>query len=200
LAREPWSIGETYNFAIGQGNLLVTPLQLAVASAAVANGGTLYKPQLVRSFTDETGKVVAEVPPEAVAQVPVAPEHLQAIREGMRLSVTTGPNVCARPDISGLEIAGKTGTAEYPELIDPNKVEYDPANIRIRSHSWFVGFAPYDNPQIEVLVLIEGSGDLYDGSATLTVPAVTEIMQAYFGTVPPQASLEPILNYKQACH
>jgi penicillin-binding protein 2 len=114
--------------------------------------------------------------------------------------VTTGPNVCARPDISGLEIAGKTGTAEYPELIDPNKVEYDPANIRIRSHSWFVGFAPYDNPQIEVLVLIEGSGDLYDGSATLTVPAVTEIMQAYFGTTPPQASLEPILNYKQACH
>jgi penicillin-binding protein 2 len=143
---------------------------------------------------------VAEVPPEAVAQVPVAPEHLQAIREGMRLSVTTGPNVCARPDISGLEIAGKTGTAEYPELIDPNKVEYDPANIRIRSHSWFVGFAPYDNPQIEVLVLIEGSGDLYDGSATLTVPAVTEIMQAYFGATPPQASLEPILNYKQACH
>ncbi len=199
-ARDPWSIGETYNFAIGQGDLLVTPLQLAVASAAVANGGTLYKPQLVKSFTDETGKVIDELPPEPVAEVPVAPEHLQVIREGMRLSVLTGPNVCARPDISGLDIAGKTGTAEYPELIDPTKMEYDPANIRIRSHSWFVGFAPYDNPQIEVLVLIEGSGDLYDGSGTLAVPAVTEIMQAYFGTTPPQASLEPILNYKQACH
>jgi penicillin-binding protein 2 len=200
LAREPWSIGDTYNFAIGQGHLLVTPLQLAVASAAVANGGTLYQPQLVRSFTDETGQTVAEVEPEVTGQVPVAPEHLQAIREGMRLSVLTGPNVCARPDISGLEIAGKTGTAEYPEAIDPAKLEYDPDNIRIRSHSWFVGFAPYDNPQIEVLVLIEGSGDLYDGSATLTVPAVTEIMQAYFDTTPPQASLEPIKDYKQACH
>ena len=200
LAREPWSTGETYNFAIGQGNLLVTPLQLAVASAAIANGGTLYRPQLVESFTDERGAVVSELPPEANARLPVSQANLQVIREGMRLSVTSGFNNCARADLSGLEIAGKTGTAEYPELIDPTKVEYDEKNIRIRSHAWFAGYAPYDNPEIEVLVLVEGAGDMSDGSATLAVPAVTEIMQAYYGVVPPPASFAPVPPYNLPCH
>jgi penicillin-binding protein 2 len=200
LGREPWSTGDTYNFAIGQGNLLVTPLQLAVASAAVANGGTLYRPQLVKATTDESGNVLAELPPEVNGQVPVSPMNLQVIREGMRLSVTSGLNNCARPDISLLEMAGKTGTAEYPELIDPTRTDYDPANIRIRSHSWFVGFAPYDAPEIEVLVLVEGSGDLNDGSATIAVPAVTEIMQAYYNVTPPPASFEPVAPQNLPCH
>ena len=151
LGREPWSTGDTYNFAIGQGNLLVTPLQLAVASAAVANNGTLYQPQLVKAFTDANGTVVQrDSRPCVNGQVPVSERNLQVIREGMRLSVTSGFNTCARADMSGVEIAGKTGTAEYPEVIDPTKIEYDPENIRIRSHAWFAGFAPYDNPQIEV--------------------------------------------------
>jgi penicillin-binding protein 2 len=200
LGREPWSTGDTYNFSIGQGNLLVTPLQLAVASAAVANGGTIYQPQLVQAFTDATGTVVREVEPIVRRQVTVSSEHLQVIREGMRLSVSSGLNNCARADISGLEIAGKTGTAEYPEVIDPKILEYDPENIRIRSHAWFAGFAPYDNPEIEVVVLIEGGGDMNDGSATLAVPAVTEIMQAYFGTIPPPESFLPVEPYNLPCH
>lgn len=200
LGREPWTTGDTYNFAIGQGNLLVTPLQLAVASAAVANNGTLYQPQLVKAFTDASGTVVREVAPVPNRQVPVAPNFLQVIREGMRLSVTSGFNTCARADMSGLEIAGKTGTAEYPEVIDPTKIEYDPENIRIRSHAWFAGFAPYDNPQIEVVVLVEGAGDMGDGSATLTVPAVTEIMQAYFGVAPAPESFGPVPPYNLPCH
>ncbi len=198
--REPWSTGDTYNFAIGQGHLLVTPLQLAVASAAIANGGTLYRPQMVEAFTAATGKVVAELPPERNAQLPISPENLLAIQEGMRLSVASGLNDCARADLSGLQIAGKTGTAEYFEVIDPKKVEYDPANIRTRSHAWFAGYAPYDKPEIEVLVLLEGAGDIGDGSAMLAVPAVTEIMQAYFHTVPPPESFEPIERYNLPCH
>lgn len=200
LAREPWSVGETYNFAIGQGNLLVTPLQLAVASAAVANGGTLYRPQLVEALTDETGKVVADLQPEVNGKLPVTPAHLQAIRDGMRVAVTSGLDDCARPDLSGLQIAGKTGTAEYPELIDPTKVEYDPKNVRMRSHAWFVGFAPYDKPEIEVLMLVEGAGDIFDGSATLAVPAATEIMQAYYNVAPPPASFKPVGTNKFPCH
>jgi penicillin-binding protein 2 len=200
LAREPWTTGETYNFAIGQGNLLVTPLQLAVASAAVANGGTLYRPQLVESFTDATGKPAGEVAPAVNGRVPVSPGNLQVIREGMRIAVTNGLDNCARPDISGLEIAGKTGTAEYPELIDPKKIEYDAKNIRLRSHAWFAGFVPYDKPELEVLVLVEGAGDMDDGSATIAVPAVTEIMQAYYHTTPPPASFKPVPPYKLPCH
>jgi penicillin-binding protein 2 len=77
---------------------------------------------------------------------------------------------------------------------------YDPKNIRMRSHAWFAGYAPYDKPQIEVLVLVEGAGDMNDGSATIAVPAVTEIMQAYFGTTPPPESFKPVAPYNLPCH
>jgi penicillin-binding protein 2 len=107
------------------------------------------------------------------------------VREGMRRSVTEGPNVAARDACSNLQIAGKTGTAEFGNLIDIPPVNGKPRAPIRQSHSWFVGFAPYDNPQIEVLALVEGSGDMNDGSATITVPAVTQIMQAYFKVAPP---------------
>jgi penicillin-binding protein 2 len=88
--------------------------------------------------------------------------------------------VTAREECSGLSIAGKTGTAEFGPLLEtPDK------RLVRQSHAWFVGFAPYDNPQVVVAVLIEGVGDLSDGSSTMTVPAVTQIMQAYFKVAPP---------------
>jgi penicillin-binding protein 2 len=103
----------------------------------------------------------------------------------MRRSVTEGPNIAARDACSGLQIAGKTGTAEFGNLIEIPPVNGKPRAPIRQSHSWFVGFAPYDNPQIEVLALVEGSGDMNDGSATIAVPAVTQIMQAYFNVTPP---------------
>jgi len=200
LGLETWTIGETYNYAIGQGDLKVTPLQLLVASAAIANGGTLYQPQLVKQIVDADGNVLREIEPVVNGRLPVSPEHLQVIREGMRLAITDGIDVCARSDISGLEIAGKTGTAEYNEVIDPNVKEYREDNIRKRSHAWFVGYAPYDDPQIEVLVLVEGAGDMNDGSATIAVPAVTEIMQSYFKVQPPGDPAKPVPPYDLPCH
>lgn len=200
LSLEAWTIGETYNYAIGQGDLKVTPLQLLVASAAIANGGTLYQPQLVKQIVDADGHVVREIDPVVNGTLPVSSEHLQVIREGMRLAITDGLDVCARGDISGLEIAGKTGTAEYIEVIDPKIREYREENTRKRSHAWFVGYAPYDDPQIEVLVLVEGAGDMNDGSATVAVPAVTEIMQSYFKVQPPGDPAKPIPPQNFPCH
>ncbi len=200
LGLEAWTIGETYNYAIGQGDLKVTPLQLLVASTAIANGGTLYQPQLVKQIVDADGNVVREIEPVVNGTLPVSPEHLQVIREGMRLAITDGIDACARSDISGLEIAGKTGTAEYNEVIDPKIKEYREDNIRKRSHAWFVGYAPYDNPEIEVLVLVEGAGDMNDGSATIAVPAVTEIMQSYFKVQPPGDPARPIPPQNLPCH
>lgn len=199
FGREAWTIGDTYNTAIGQGNLTVTPMQLLVASAAVANGGTLYQPQLVKAITDPDGEIVREIPPVVTGRVPVSPDNLRVIREGMRLAITDGLDTCARRDFSGLEIAGKTGTAEYIERLDPKKPPTED-NVRKRSHAWFVGFAPYDDPEIEVLVLVEGAGDMSDGSATIAVPAVTEIMQAYYKVTPPidPSTLMPIYNLP--CH
>jgi penicillin-binding protein 2 len=199
--QEAWTIGETYNTAIGQGDLLVTPLQLTVASAAIANGGNLYQPQLVKSIIDANGQAVREIEPVVRAKVPVKPEHLQVIREGMRMAIAAPNSIdkCASKEVSGLDIAGKTGTAEYVERIDPDKPPIE-GNIRNRSHAWFAGFAPYDNPEIEVVVLVEGAGDMNDGSATIAVPAVTEIMQAYYKVTPPIDPATPIPPYNLPCH
>lgn len=178
--REPWTIGDTYNTAIGQGYLEVTPLQLVNAAMAVANDGTIYRPQLVKNLTDTNGNIVHKPQPEELTKVPVDPQNFAVIREGMRRSVSEGLNIAAREDCSGLRIAGKTGTAEYGPLILKEDGEY-----ARRSHSWFVGFAPYENPEIIVVALLEGTGDLEDGSSTLAVPTVTQVMQAYFGIEPP---------------
>jgi penicillin-binding protein 2 len=185
VLRQTWTTGDTYNAAIGQGNLEVTPLQLVTAAAAVANGGTIYRPQIIAAISDVGGHVIQATQPEVVGHVPVEPSNFGVVREGMRRSVTEGVNIAARDQCSGLQIAGKTGTAEFgPVLSVPTADGRGTQHVR-QSHSWFVGFAPYDQPQIEVLALVEGSGDLGDGSATITVPAVTQIMQAYFRVTPP---------------
>lgn len=187
VLRSAWTTGDTYNAAIGQGNLEVTPLQLVMASAAIASDGLLYRPQIVRAITDANGNVIREVQPELIRRIPVDPQHFRVVREGMRLSVTEGPNIAARDQCSGLSIAGKTGTAEFGPLITiPNPDGRGTREVR-QSHAWFVGFAPYEDPEIEVLVLVEGAGDMNDGSATIAVPAVTQIMQAYFGVTPPDS-------------
>jgi penicillin-binding protein 2 len=196
---EAWTTGDLYNAAIGQGDLEVTPLQLITGGVAVANGGLLYQPQIVQAITDPSGNLVQEVQPELIRKIDIDPHYFDVVHDGMRRSVTEGANIAARDQCSGLQIAGKTGTAEFGPVID-----LPPYNGRTRlpvrqSHSWFVGFAPYDNPQIEVLALVEGSGDMGDGSATIAVPAVTQIMQAYFKVAPPnplprgcQADLPPL--------
>jgi penicillin-binding protein 2 len=139
----------------------------------------------MQAVVDAQGNLIRSSQPEIMRVVQADPRYFQVAREGMRRSVTEGINVAARDDCSGLQIAGKTGTAEFgPEITIPRADGKGTTTTR-QSHSWFVGFAPYDNPQIEVLVLSEGTGDLDNGSATITVPAVTQIMQAYFGVTPP---------------
>src|SRR5205085_5204986 len=84
VLRQAWTTGDTYNAAIGQGNLEVTPLQLIAGAAAIANNGSLYRPQIVRTLTDSSGQTVKEVEPELIRQVPVDPRYLAVVREGMR--------------------------------------------------------------------------------------------------------------------
>jgi penicillin-binding protein 2 len=151
----------------------------------VANGGDLFQPQLVSAIVNNSGEIVQELPAQLTRHIDVDPRYFAVVREGMRRSVTEGVNVAARDDCSGLQIAGKTGTAEFGALLTVPTVDGKGTRQVQQSHSWFVGFAPYDNPQIEVLALVEGTGDLGDGSATIAVPAVTQIMQAYFKVPPP---------------
>jgi len=179
--REVWTTGDTYNTAIGQGDVLVTPLQLAVAAGGIARDGVIYRPHLVDAITDGNGAVVRRIAPQVISRAPVEPAFLQTIRQGMRASVTDGLNIAAREECSGLPIAGKTGTAEFGPLI-----QHPDGRLVRQSHAWFVGFAPYDDPQVVVAVLLEGVGDLNDGSSTMAVPAVTQMLQAYFQVSPPE--------------
>ncbi|MBI4496524.1 MAG: penicillin-binding protein 2 [Chloroflexi bacterium] len=141
---QPWYTGDTVNLGIGQGALEATPLQVANAFAAIARGGTRQTPVLVRRVLDERGTPLAEFPAQEQGRLPVSAEHLAAVRQGM-LQVTGSPQGTARAAFRGfpVAVAGKTGAAENQ---DPN------------SHAWFAGFAPADDPQVVVVVMLERGG------------------------------------------
>ncbi|MBF6612066.1 MAG: penicillin-binding protein 2 [Chloroflexi bacterium] len=170
-----WSLGDTLFTAIGQGDNLLTPLQLVNVTAAVANGGTLYKPQLVLKVTAPEGKTVKDYQPQTLGQVPVSPENLALVREGMRQVVANKvKGTATRITLQSIPIAGKTGTAEFG---DPIAIK-NGKEVR-RAHAWFTAFAPYDKPEIAVVVLLEGGQESLEGS-TFAVPVTDAIMKAYF--------------------
>lgn len=142
------SHGESVNMAIGQGALNVTVIQMAMMYAAVANGGTLYKPRLVTRIEDPSGKVVKEFLPEARLQLPVSRQNLDVVREGMLAVVADGTG--KRAQVPGVKIAGKTGSAQF-KGIDRNT-----GVIVRKTRTWFDSFAPYDDPRYAIVVMAEG--------------------------------------------
>ncbi|MFA5163550.1 MAG: penicillin-binding protein 2 [Patescibacteria group bacterium] len=160
LKDEPWYIGDTYHFAIGQGDVLVTPLQVANFTAAVANNGTLYKPHLVKGVLNEDNSLQREIKPEILRRDFISSENLKIVREGLRQTVTSGS---ARSlGILPVSAAGKTGTAQWSSTGAP--------------HAWFTGFAPYEKPEIVITVLVEEG---LEGS-TIAVPIAREVLDWYF--------------------
>jgi penicillin-binding protein 2 len=168
-----WSVGDTLQAAIGQGFDLVTPLQLANLTAAIANGGTLYRPQVVQQVIDsDGGTVVRDFKPEVLRNVPVSAETLAVIRQGMLDAVAAPRGTARRTNLKGVQVAGKTGTAEFGEPLP------ELGNVRA-ANAWFTAFAPYDNPEIAVVVLIKGEASTLEGS-TFAVPVARDILKAYF--------------------
>ncbi len=178
---EGWSVSATINVSIGQGFFLTTPLQLALNTAAFANGGKVMKPQLLRGTFDGSPTESASPKPIVLREVGIKKEHLDVAREGMR-RVVHGPLGTA-PSSGGLQtkwpmtnpaneeiitIGGKTGTAEIGTA-DENGL-YD------RQHAWFTCFAPYDDPEIAVSVIVEDGGE---GSA-YAVPVADRVLRAFF--------------------
>ncbi len=158
---EDWYLGDTYHMGIGQGDLLVTPLQISNATCVIANGGTLYQPHFVRQEVDENDKVVKTIQSKVIRQNLIDPKNIAIVRKGMRQTVTDG----SARSLKNLPVAisGKTGTAQF----GPNN-EFE--------HGWFTSFAPSDNPQIELTILVEGSG----GGDVTAVPIAKEVYQWYF--------------------
>jgi penicillin-binding protein 2 len=132
---EPWSIGNTYHEAIGQGYVAVTPLQLLNAYAAVANGGTLYVPHLLKEVDDAQGHAIFTKQPEVLRKLAMSPDDLRTIREGARKVVTS--NHAPMPNAK-LWIAGKTGTAEFGLSSGKDSA----GRNKLGFHNWFVSFLP----------------------------------------------------------
>ncbi|MDO8507506.1 MAG: penicillin-binding protein 2 [bacterium] len=162
VKNEDWYLGDTYHMAIGQGDLLVTPLQISNATCAIANGGKLYKPHFVSEIVDENDKVLEIKKPELASQNFISPENLEIVRRGMRQTVVAGS--ARQLNTLPVPISGKTGTAQF----GPDMKAY---------HGWFTSFAPSDNPTIELTILVEGSG----GGDVTAVPIAKEVYQWYFG-------------------
>ena len=174
---ESWVTGDTYNISIGQGFILATPLQMAVATAAVANRGFLYRPQLVERITDAEGNTVRGFEPILIREVHVDAGHLDTIREGMYGAVNWPHGTATKAQLPGITVAGKTGTAEFFRDDDGDYHADRDANGNLPTHAWFTAFAPYIDPEIVVTVFVANGGE---GSA-VAVPVATRVLRAYFG-------------------
>jgi penicillin-binding protein 2 len=173
---DPWRTGDAVNMAIGQGYVQVTPLQLARMYAAIANGGTLYRPEVVLKIGSNNEPPEETYQPDIQSQLPISPENLRSIQNGLH-GVISSPRGTAGFVFRGFphSVAGKTGTAETG---GPNDV----------SHAWFVAYAPFEDPQILVVVFLENGGQ---GSYN-AAPLARNVLEAYFNlpftpppTVPP---------------
>jgi penicillin-binding protein 2 len=146
-----WYAGETISVAIGQGQVSVTPISLAVYTATLANGGTRVTPHLIKAM--EEGQELKPVPPPPPqSQVEVTTEKLQAIRDGMWLVVNGGSGTARRAAIPGRDVCGKTGTAQ---VISNQGRAAARTTKNLRDHGWFTFFAPRDNPEIAGVVFLE---------------------------------------------
>ena len=172
-----WYEGETISVSVGQGYMLTTPLQLLNAYAAIANGGTLWKPLLVEEITTPDGKVISTAVTEKRGDLGISEKTMDYVRDGLR-GVTHDEGGTARflSRTTDLKIAGKTGTAQVSRLIKRTK-NVESIAYKYRDHAWFAGFAPYDDPQIAVVVIVEHGGF----GASAAAPVARELFKAYFG-------------------
>ena len=164
--KEPWYIGDTYHLSIGQGDLSITPIQLATAMSTIVNSGNLVTPHLGNKIIDVNNKEIRKIAGALKTEKIVSQNNLNVVRDGMRQTVESGSakNLQNLTGLNGQKITsgGKTGTAQ--------------SNNKDKTHAWFVGFAPADNPEILVAVLIEEGGEGH----TAAVPVAKEMLRAYF--------------------
>jgi penicillin-binding protein 2 len=164
--RQPWFPGETVSVAIGQGYVTVTPLQLANMMAAVANGGKLYRPYVVNKVESVDGATVREYGPEVIRTIELKPDTLKRVRAALAdvVSAPHGTGAAARSQV--VSIAGKTGTAQVVEM-KGGYVKTEQLAYFNRDHAWFVSYAPVENPQVAIAVLVEHGGHGGDAAAPM---------------------------------
>jgi penicillin-binding protein 2 len=189
------------NSAMGQGDVNVTPLQLAMVYAAFANNGKLYKPQLVQRIEDQDGRVMEDFKPQVVRTVDIDPAARKAITEAL-VAVAHEPGgtayrarMAVKEGLKDILVAGKTGTAQVVRL-GTVRLKTHQMDYFHRDHAWFAGFAPADNPELAIVVLNEHGGH----GGVDAAPTAMAIFQQYFqskredAASPPPRSNQPYVS------
>lgn len=190
--KEPWQRGESLPIAIGQGYVLTTPLQVAMFTAVTANGGTLYRPHVVKAIYNVDGEIIKNFEKEVINQLSLKPEELKAVQRGLAAVVNEGGGTGGRARLPGITVAGKSGTSQVVSLKTYQAYSRSGLPYKYRDHAWFTAYAPAENPQVVVTVLLEHTG----GGGANSAPVVKKMLEAYFdasivaGNLPP-AMIQP---------
>jgi len=158
---EKWWRGDTANLSIGQGYILVTPIQMFRVISAIANGGRIVKPYLVKKIVDTKKRVIKESCNQEIRKIPLSPSTLHFLRKSLREVVTEGTGWKA--ENKTVEISGKTGTVELSEGENP--------------HSWFIGYAPSKNPSLAIVVIIEHIKEKEESASEVTGKILSRIFK-----------------------
>jgi len=187
VKNEPWYPGETISASIGQGYNLVTPLQSAMMISTIASGGLLMRPYLVKRIENPDGKLIQEFFPEVEKNIEIDPEVLKHIKEGLRGVVYDARGTGHRARLKNIIVSGKTGTAQVVSMKDSEEIDPEEETpYSHRDHAWFVAFAPYENPEVAVSVIVEHGGH---GGHT-AAPIAGKILKTYFSHYPPSKTIE----------
>lgn len=177
--------GNTAQLAIGQGCISVTPLQLAVAYSALANGGIIYEPYMVSKIVSYDNGILKEFSPVQLKRLDFSPETFNIVKLYLWQAVNCSGGTGVRAHIPGIDVAGKTGTAQLTAR-HINEEEERMLPKRLRPHSWFAGFAPMQNPRICLIVLVEHGGE----GGISAAPIAKELISYYLKDEPRNFDME----------
>ncbi|HUL20420.1 MAG TPA: penicillin-binding protein 2 [Thermodesulfobacteriota bacterium] len=183
----PWYSGETLSFSVGQGYLNVTPLQLLVLISAVANGGKILLPQVAERVEDIYENKLREYPPVEMERVNVSEKTLQIVQEALKGAVNDPHGTGSACALKDAKVAGKTGTAQVIAMPgDSKRGEVNRVPFKFRDHAWFVAYAPFEDPKIAVVVLVEHGGF----GASAAAPIAKKVIEKYLNINPSPPSRE----------
>jgi penicillin-binding protein 2 len=171
----PWQKGETLSIAIGQGFNLATPIQMVGLTAAIANGGTRYRPMILEAIKSPDGRIIHQSQPEVIGKVPISERTLELLRTGLWAVVNSDHGTARGSRLADIEISGKTGTSQVISRKKDDTRSEDEMPAHLRPHAWFVAYAPSNAPIIAVAVLVEHG----EHGSSAAAPVARELIKTY---------------------
>jgi penicillin-binding protein 2 len=177
----PWQKGETLSIAIGQGFNLATPLQMVGLTAAIANGGTRYRPMILEAIKSPDGRIIHQSQPEVIGKVPISERTLELVRTGLWAVVNSDHGTARGSRLADIEISGKTGTSQVIGRKKDDTRSENEMPAHLRPHAWFVAYAPSNAPIIAVAVLVEHG----EHGSSAAAPVARELIKTYLRSLRP---------------